>query len=323
MMKPSGRAIAMLFAATGCAGFAAAISLATKPEQAANSKLVQKPQAASATNIKSPTEASTTSQSLSVADHSPLFIGDSKAVALKAMLSTKNLPAYVSIPRLALAYHQSPYNAFSLDKTRDEVLRIDLKSFDCFLFVEQLLALVNSHDVSGFAEAVRNLRYEAAQVNYCSRYHYFTHWADNAIRKGLMVNLSSSLSHAVTRSILLNYMTSHASAYAPMRLEKNRDCIIQKESARVTNQTYIPINSFQAVLGLLRSGDIFALVTDVQGLDVTHVGFLLKDSKGLGAIHAAPGRGVMISADFADYARSVPNVIGVAIYRPLSLHYSP
>jgi hypothetical protein len=317
-MKPWGPAIFLLLTAAGLGGFFAARSIATKPEQGIDAELAQTPHAVSATKDQVPFNAPLASQQRSAIGLYPLFIGSSRDIAIRAMTSTVNLPAYVAIPQLAQAFFRSPYNAFSLDKTRHEVLRIDLTSFDCFLFVEQLIALVNSHDISGFVKTVRDLRYEEGHVNYCSRYHYFTHWAENAISKGLMLNLAGSLPQAVSRSIRLDYMSSHGSAYAPMRLKSNSDCIFKKESSLVASQAFVPIDSLLAVENQIRSGDIFALVTSVQGLDVTHVGFLLKEPKRLSAIHAAPGRGVMISPDFVSYASSVPEVIGVAIYRPLT-----
>jgi len=322
-MKPWAPAVVLMLAAAGLAGYVAARSLGTKPEQNAHAQLVRKPHSTSASNAKVPSVAPLTSQQRSPLELHPLFIGSSRDIAVKAMFSVAGLPVHLAIPRLAASFLGRPYNAFSLDKVRAEVLKLDLTSFDCFLFVEQLLALANSNDINRFIEAVRDLRYEDGQVNYCSRFHYFTHWADNATREGLLLNLSSTVPYAVSRSVLLDYMSAHAIAYAPMHQKKNRDCITQKELSLVANQTYVPIHSISSVEGYLRSGDIFALVTDVQGLDVTHVGFLLKDPKGLNAIHAAPGRGVMISLDFTGYARSVPNVIGVALYRPLSREQRP
>jgi len=309
----------MLSTAAGFAGFFAARSLGPRLLQPAHGELVKPRQEPSAIKDTIPLKPANATQQRSAAiDPNSLFIGTSREVIAKALSSTANLPANVAIPRLAHSFLQRPYNAFSLDKTRNEVLRIDLTSFDCFLFVEQLLALVNSRNVSDYVKTVRDLRYDNAQVNYCSRYHYFTNWAENAIKMGLVLDLSRSLPHAVNRSLLLDYMSSHASSYEPMRQKKNRDCIAQRETSLIANQSFVPIGSVSAVEDRLQSGDIFALVTGVQGLDVTHVGFVIRDSNGLSAIHAAPGPGVMISSNFAKYASSVPDVIGIAIYRPLS-----
>jgi hypothetical protein len=60
-----------------------------------------------------------------------------------------------------------PYIAFSLDAGPKEQLRLDLTSFDCFLLVEQLLALVHSRTIDDFPRQVMLLRYAKAKPNYC------------------------------------------------------------------------------------------------------------------------------------------------------------
>jgi hypothetical protein len=88
------------------------------------------------------------------------------------------------------------------------------------------------------------------------------------------------------------------------------------EKDLVLNQAYIPLAALSGVLPSLRSGDIFALVTKVPGLDVTHVGFLEKRDGVIDAIHAAEGAGVIRSENFETYAGRVKDVIGVAIDQP-------
>ena len=82
-------------------------------------------------------------------------------------------------------------------------------------------------------------------------------------------------------------------------------------------QSYLPLSELETVLPSLRNGDLFGLVTRVQGLDVTHVGLVELVDGRVDALHAAPGRGVMRSMDLARYVRSVPDVIGVTILRPM------
>ena len=103
-----------------------------------------------------------------------------------------------------------------------------------------------------------------------------------------------------------------------MRQPRARQCITQLESNLVVRQSYVPIASLARAAQKLRSGDIFALVTSVDGLDVTHTGLLERSGKHLNAIHAAPKRGVMRSQDFVRYAASVDDVVGVSILRPVA-----
>ena len=103
-----------------------------------------------------------------------------------------------------------------------------------------------------------------------------------------------------------------------MMRESLRQCIARLEQHLSVDQVYVPLSSLPAASSMLRSGDIFALVTDIHGLDVTHTGILERTGTELNAIHAIPVRGVVRTTDFIGYASRVDDVIGVSIYRPLS-----
>jgi hypothetical protein len=254
----------------------------------------------------------------------PVYVADTWQEAARAIDATASLPMNRALVGLARRYLGRPYNAYSLDRTPQERLVLDLTRFDCFLFVEQLLALVNSHEVATqtegvetFTDHVRRLRYQGGRVDYCRRHHYFTRWAEEAERQGYLVNITRFLPGAVSRQRPLTFLSSHASSYEPMSQPRNRECITALEKKLVVNQAYIPMARLQEALPSLRDGDIFALVTREEGLDVTHVGLVELGESGVDAIHAAPGAGVTRSLDLAAYAAKVKDVIGVMVLRPI------
>jgi hypothetical protein len=209
-----------------------------------------------------------------------------------------------------------PYRAFSLDQAREQ-LRIDLTGFDCFLFVEQLLALAVEDTRGGFEQRVRQLRYQGGSIDYCTRQHYFSRWSQQAQASGLLQDITPDLPSSISRQRRLNFMSANQQSYAPLRQARNRDCIQELESNLVVQQSYIPLQRVAEVEPLLRDGDIFALVTRVSGLDVTHVGLVERSGPRVHAIHAAPGRGVMRSHQLSRYASGVDDVIGLSFHRPL------
>jgi len=260
----------------------------------------------------------------SAASWPPQLVGNTASIASRAVDDTVGRPIGQALVGLAKRYLGVPYNSFSLDKSPKEVLRLDLTSFDCQLFVEQLLALVNSRTVNTqteavnrFGEHVRRLRYEEGRVDYCHRQHYFSRWAEAAERQGYVVNITPYLPGAVNRTIRLDWMSRHPGSYAPMRQPANRACITALEQGLSVRQSYIPVGQIAGALPSLRDGDIFALVTRQKGLDVTHMGLLTLEGQGVTAIHAAPGQGVIRSPDLARYAARVPDVIGLTVLRPM------
>ena len=221
------------------------------------------------------------------------------------------------IARLAEAFLGSPYLAFSLEGSGMERMRLDLTQFDCMLFVEQLLAMATADSFDDFAQRTRRLRYRNGHVDYCTRQHYFHDWVLSAQDQGLL-ETDTTWPGQATRSLRLNYMSSHRDQYPALQSPRLFDCIHQRERSRWIEQRYLPIASLDAALPSLRSGDLFAVATSVGGLDVSHTGVLVRDGSRLDAIHAAPGHGVIRSRSFARYLRSLPDAIGAVIVRPRS-----
>lgn len=261
--------------------------------------------------------------------------GDSKALAVSqpqsavvASNSTKALfkrlkPLIVGmspnqvVAFLAYRFLKTPYQAYSLDTGGLEQLRIDLTHFDCMLFVEQLLAIATAPSSwDDFVNVTRRLRYDKGEVSYCSRHHYFYHWAQSAESKGFLIDLTPKFTSHRRRKITLNYMSTHPGAYRPLRNPETFRCIRDRERNYQVIQSYVPNASLHQVSAQLKSGDLFAVATSVPGLDVTHMGTIVREGSSVSAIHAIPGRGVIRSVSFPRYVASVPQSIGAVILRP-------
>jgi hypothetical protein len=314
MTGRQGRWIAALILMAALAGFLAARLRASPPTPAATAP----PAAPAATTV-------------------PEFVNGSRAIAAAALADSAGLPLHLALVGLARQWIGRPYAAFSLDRGPGERLRIDLTRFDCVLFVEQLLALVQSREaaqappardgvdgvdgeaaaLARFGEHVRRLRYAEGRVDYCNRQHYFSLWAAAAERQGYLVNLTPFLPGARTWTRRLDFLSRHAGLYEPMRQPRLRACIAERERNLSVRLAYLPLQQLPQALGSLRSGDIFGLVTRVPGLDVTHVGLIEVSDGRVNALHAAPGAGVIRSPDLVRYAQAVEDVVGVMVLRPM------
>ncbi len=252
----------------------------------------------------------------------PLWAQGTPSLLQRALRLRQGLPTGDALVALARDAIGRPYLAFSLDQGPREQLQLDLGRMDCFLFVEQLLAVVHlrpqppAQAAKAFAEQVRQLRYDGGQVDYCHRHHYFSRWAAAAERQGLLKDITASLPGARSRRVPLRFMSTHPRAYQPMGLAANRACIAKLEANLTVAQAYVPTEALGQALPRLRNGDIFGLVTRVAGLDVSHVGFVEVEGPRRHALHAAPGRGVMRSRDLARYVAGVSDVLGVMVLRP-------
>ena len=220
-----------------------------------------------------------------------------------------------AIPYLAEFFLGSPYLAMSLDGDGPEQLRLDLTRFDCMLFVEQLLALATAKTFDQFALHTQHLRYRDGEVGYCTRQHYFHNWAEAAHSQGLL-EANEVFPGQKSRILSLNFMSNHRDLYAPLQSDELFSCIRDSES-RVAQQ-YIPVAMVETALPSLQSGDLFAIATSAEGLDVSHTGVVMRDGSRVDAIHAAPEKGVIRSKSLSRYLRSVPDAIGLVVVRPVS-----
>ena len=162
------------------------------------------------------------------------------------------------------------------------------------------------------------MRYRDGEVSYCDRWHYFHDWVESAVKQG-MLEADVALEGEISRSLPLNFMSSNRDLYPKLQSNALFDCISHREDSRLVQQRFIPMEAIESVVPSLQSGDLFAIATRVQGLDVSHTGVLVRSGSQVDAIHAAPGRGVMRSPGLAGYLRSVPDAIGVVIVRPSAL----
>lgn len=218
----------------------------------------------------------------------------------------------------------TPYVEGLLDAPDEETLVLNLEGFDCVLFVESMLALargvaVEDYAFASFARRIEEQRYRDGQLDgYCSRLHYFTDWiADNA-RRGIVRDITADLG-GEAREKRLTFMGTHRDSYRHLTDDANYQCILDREAdlAGLTH-VHVPQDRIRDVYDRLRAGDIIATSTPIEGLDVTHTGFVYeRPDGGRGFMHASSSGEVKISPDLQDYVEGVKVQYGILVARPL------
>jgi cell wall-associated NlpC family hydrolase len=229
------------------------------------------------------------------------------------------------IQTIAEQFVGTPYAAGLLDKSNQETLVLSLEGFDCVLFIETVLAMargvaLQDYSYQSFAGHIQNQRYRNGEMNgYCSRLHYFSDWiADNQKRGGVQ-NLTQSFG-GIPLNNQLNFMSQHRSSYPQLANDDEAyECIVGMEANLAQLQVdYIPKNEIHTVYSRLLPGDVVAIATDVEGLDVTHTGLVYQHPDGsIGFIHASPSGEVKIARDLQAYVEAVESTVGVILARPV------
>jgi len=218
----------------------------------------------------------------------------------------------------------APYVAGMLDSGSDETLIADLTTFDCVLYVENVLALargIATGDTT-FADYVANvesLRYRHGEMaGYCSRLHYFTEWIQDNERRGVVTDVTRDAGGVPYRKTI-NFMGTHRGSYPRMESDDTFECILDMEAGlRGMELYYIPKAEIAEHYDALRPGDVIATATNIDGLDVTHTGFVYRTADGRTAfLNASLSGEVLIAPDLARYSQGVRAQTGIIVARPV------
>ena len=218
----------------------------------------------------------------------------------------------------------TPYVAGTLEIGSPEQLVINLSGLDCTTFVENVIAfglLKREKDTSfeNYTRALEKIRYRDGKLSgYASRLHYFSEWISNNEKKGLVKDISQALG-GVPADKTLNFMTSHRELYPRLSASEAFEEMqaIEKELAN-QKYSYIPGSVLISKINELKHGDIIALATSINGLDVTHTGIVYREKNGqLHLLHASSKGQVEISdKPLLDYLSGVKSNTGILVARP-------
>lgn len=215
---------------------------------------------------------------------------------------------------VAHSFVGTPYVGGTLEvNAPDERLVVNLQEVDCTTFVDQVLALtwamtdkeattltpllIGSDtlavDTALFHRYLTSLRYREGVVDgYVSRLHYFTDMMAQAERDNRLVDVTPTLPGAVASSVTLGFMSSHPGSY-PV-LAASAEAVEQIRAVEQRYQQYpvsvLPKENIEAASDAIHDGDVIALVTTIDGLDVSHLGFAMHVDGRLHLLNASSQR---------------------------------
>ncbi len=237
-----------------------------------------------------------------------------------------SLPIGDLVLKIGLDFLNTPYVGKTLDKTKEEKLVVNLHQLDCTTFAENCLALARTvksghPDSKQFCSELEHIRYRDGKMDgYASRLHYFSEWIlDNEARHNVM-SMAAQMGGKVL-PVTLNYMSTHPQEYPQLMNDPATTAKIKAIEEKVSAQKffYIPSAQFESIENQVKDGDIVTLTTTIPGIDVSHVGILLKKEGRVYLLHASSSiMKVTVSAEpFAQYLAKSKKTTGVMIARPI------
>lgn len=225
-----------------------------------------------------------------------------------------------------------PYVAATLEVNETEQLVVNLRQMDCTTLVENVAALTlttrqGSVRWQDFCHWLTMLRYRRGKLDgYLSRNHYFSQWVRNGVGQDLLLEPKATPAgnywpFCGVQQIDLHYMSAHPDAY-PMpgdaqTLERLRAAEQESSSDSVR---YIPsrlLNRSRETLKYVQDGDILALVTSRDGLDVSHLGLAQWHDGRLHMLHASSlhGRVLLDPQPLFEYMQKRTSLLGIRVVR--------
>ena len=207
-----------------------------------------------------------------------------------------------------------PYVAGTLDGNEEEQLVVRIDALDCTTFVETVLAFCiadkrGERDFEGFKKALTDVRYRDGNLNgYTSRLHYFSDWIRNNEQMGFVKECTSETACSRPKEIWLDFMTTHVDSYLPMKKDPElvKEMAAHEKNWQGTVVSYIPKENLNLSSDELKikDGDVLAMVTNIKGLDIVHVGFAFWKEGKLHLLHASSSAKKVIEDPQTQYESS-------------------
>ncbi|MBG6241331.1 MAG: DUF1460 domain-containing protein [Candidatus Symbiopectobacterium sp. Dall1.0] len=204
------------------------------------------------------------------------------------------------ISRVSSAFLGTPYKASTLIGGADipEVLVANFNGVDCFTLADYVEALSRSHDQKTFLHNLVKTRYVDGKVNYLSRRHFFSDWFATEPRNA----------RDVTSDISPDFV----------RIEKqlNRRAdggeYVQGLGIHPRIINYIPGKAInEQVLNRLKTGDYVGVYSPLEGLDVSHVGIVVRHDEQVWFRNASSliSNRKVVDSPFMEYMHSKPGIV--------------
>ncbi len=186
----------------------------------------------------------------------------------------------------------------------EEELVIDLSGLDCFTFIDYVEAMRLSRSFPDLHDTLKQVRYRESLISYRTRNHFFTDWFE--YRSAFIQDASKEIGKGMAKKV-------------QKTLNRKEDGTLFLNGIEPVNRTiaYIPTDKIdEAMLQRLRTGDYAGIYSDSAGLDVSHVGIIIRSGGSLFLRHASSSTALrkIVDQDFMEYMKNKP---GLIVLRPL------
>ena len=236
----------------------------------------------------------------------------------------RDRPTGELVAAIGKTFRETPYVAHTLENGKEEKLVVNLRQLDCTTFAENCLALAltiksGKDNVEQFTHELERVRYrEGKREGYTSRLHYFSDWIFDNNRKGLISQPATGFGSPL--DVQVSFMSAHPDSYPVLKENPALVPVMVRQEKIISSRKYFFLKKedVEANEARLQEGDIVGITTSVPGLDITHVGILVRENGRIHLMHASSAQGkVVISKEpLSDLLAGKKSYTGIMIARP-------
>jgi hypothetical protein len=189
------------------------------------------------------------------------------------------------------------------DQKREEMLVVNLEAVDCFTVIDYMEAMRLSSSFQEFRESLKKIRYRGGVVSFENRNHFFTDWSE--FNRDNVEDITETIGLHTIRTI-----------HKTLNLREDGSFFLPGIGPVRREIRYIPSSSLDnQMVGRMKTGDYIGIYSELDGLDVTHVGIFIRQGEASVLRHASSKKEIrqVVDQDFMEYARNNP---GIIILRP-------
>ena len=244
--------------------------------------------------------------------------------ALSLKLAEKPInEVIIEIAKSFLGVH---YATNTIEAPGEERLIVNLQTLDCVTFYENSLVLArcikkNTMTFEDYKKELQFVRYRGGIIDkYPSRLHYTSDYIFDNEKKYVLKNITKEIG-GVPYKKKINFMSTHTDSYLQLRENPEFVKMIAAQEAEMNKRTmyHIPTSKVKKAASQINDGDILGITTTIEGLDCTHTGIAIWQSKKLHMIHAPiPGSKVQITeTPLWEYLMKIKKDAGIMVARAL------
>jgi hypothetical protein len=238
------------------------------------------------------------------------------------------LPISDVITEIGKSFLGVNYEAFTLEKPGDESLVVNLRGLDCTTFLENSFVFARlikqgKTEFNDYLAELQYIRYREGKINgYPSRLHYFTDWIYENQKKGIVKDITKEIG-GVAYTKKVSFMTENKNLYKQINGNAEYLKAIENTESEINSRKYfyIPKKDVAAAEAKIKNGDLIAITSSVNGLDINHVGIAVEVGGRIHFMHAPlVGSKVQITEVPLDrYLAGIKKHTGVMVLRPTEI----